>query len=85
MKRQVKVDMNELDTALNWSMPEWNHYLDLETGKVVGIDDETRRMLEDLIEEMYDEDDNQIISLEELLQQRKDIQDWQKEVLLEAD
>jgi len=85
MKRQVKVDMNELDTALNWSMPEWNHYLDLETGKVVGIDDETRRMLEDLIEEMYDEEGNQLLALEELLQQRKDIQDWQKEVLLEAD
>lgn len=85
MKRQVRVDMSELDTALNWEMSEWSHYLDLETGKVVGIDDETRRMLERLIEEMYDEDGNQIISLEELLQQRKDIQDWQKEILLEAD
>jgi hypothetical protein len=42
MKRKVKVDMNELDTALNWGMSEWNHYLDLEMGKVVGIDDETR-------------------------------------------
>ena len=85
MKRKVKVDMNELDTALNWGMSEWNQYLDLETGKVVGIDDETRRTLEELIEEMYDEDDNQIISLEALLQRREDIQDWQKEVLLEAD
>ena len=85
MKRKVKVDMSELDTALNWDMSEWDHYLDLETGKVVGIDDETRWMLRDLIEEMYDEEGNQIITLEELLQQREDIQDWQKEVLLEAD
>ena len=42
MKRRVKVDMSELDTALNWGMSERNHYPDLETGKVVGIDDETR-------------------------------------------
>jgi len=67
-------------------MSEWNHYLDLETGKVVGIDDETRRMLDDLIEETYgDEGDNQLVTLEELLQGREDIQDWQKELLLEAD
>ena len=85
MKRKVKVDMDELDTALNWGISEWNHYLDLETGKVVGIDDETRRTLEELIEEMYDEDDNQLITLEKLLEQREDIQDWQKEILLEAD
>jgi hypothetical protein len=85
MKRKVRVDMDELDTALDWGMSEWNHYLDLETGKVIGIDDETSRMLERLIEEMYDEQDNQSLSLEELLQQRNDIRDWQKESLLEAD
>jgi hypothetical protein len=85
MKRRVKVDLSELDTALNWGMSEWDHYLDLETGKVVGIDDETRWTLEELIEEMYDAQGNQIITLEELLQQREDIQDWQKELLLEAD
>ena len=85
MKRQVKVDMNELDIALNWSMPEWNHYLDLETGKVVGIDDETRRALEELVEELLDEEGNPLMTLEELLEQREDIQDWRKEVLLEAD
>ncbi len=85
MKRKVKVDMGELDTALNWGTSEWNYYLDLETGKVIGIDDETNRMLEELIEEMYDEQDTQITFLEELLQQRNDIRDWQKEILLEAD
>lgn len=85
VKRQVNVDMDELDIALNWGMSEWSHYLDLETGKVVGIDDETRRTLEELIEEIYDEDDNQLTTLEELLQGRDDIQDWQKELLLEAD
>lgn len=49
------------------------------TGKVIGIDDETRWALEELIEEMYDEEDNQSITLEELLQQREDIQDWRKD------
>jgi hypothetical protein len=85
MKRKLKVDMSELDIALNWGMSEWNHYLDLETGKVVGIDDETRWMLEDLLEEIYDEEGNQLMTLEELLQRREDIQDWQKELLVEAD
>ena len=85
VKRKVKVDMNELDTALNWGMSEWNSYLDLETGKVVGIDDETRSMLEELLEEIYDEEGNQLTTLEQLLQGREDIQDWQKEVVLEAD
>jgi len=84
MKRKVKVDMSELETALNWGSSEWSYYLDLETGKVIGIDDETSRMLGELIEEIYDEQDNQITSLEELLQQRNDIPDWQKEILLEA-
>jgi hypothetical protein len=51
----------------------------------VGIDDETRWTLRDLIEEMYDEEGNQLMTLEELLQQREDIQDWRKDVLLEAD
>jgi len=82
MKRKVKVDMSELETALNWGSSEWSYYLDLETGKVIGIDDETSRMLGELIEEIYDEQDNQITSLEELLQQRNDIPDWQKEILL---
>jgi hypothetical protein len=85
MKRKLKVDLNELDVALNWSVSEFSHYLDLETGRVVSIDDETRWALEELIEEMYDEEGTQLIVLEELLQQREDIQDWRKEVLLEAD
>jgi len=85
MTRRIKVDLNELEIALNWRSPESSYHLDLETGRVVMVGDETRRTLEDLIEEMYDAEGNQLISLEELLQQREDIQDWFKEVLLEAD
>lgn len=33
MKRKIKVDLDELDTALNWGMSGWNHYLDLEPAK----------------------------------------------------
>jgi len=67
MKRKVKVDMDELDTALNWGMSEWDSYMDLETGKVVGVNDETRWLPEELIKEIYDEEGNQLIPLEELL------------------
>jgi hypothetical protein len=41
--------------------------------------------LEELIEETYDEEDNPLMTLKELLEQREDIQDWRKEVLLEAE
>jgi hypothetical protein len=66
-------------------MSGWNHYLDIETGKANDIDDEIRWALEELIEGTYNEEGNHFVALEELLQQREDIQDWRKEVLLEAD
>lgn len=84
MKRRLKVDMGDLDMALNWGASEWSYYLDLETGRVIGFDEETRRMLGKLEEELYDEQDNPVTTLEELLQERDDIHDWQKEILLDA-
>ena len=80
MKRKVNVDLGELAIALDTDFPELHQYLDLETGRIVPIMDEFARELE----EIYDEDGNQVITLEEYLQQRDD-PDWQKEMMLEAD
>ncbi|HUT21651.1 MAG TPA: UPF0158 family protein [Anaerolineae bacterium] len=84
MKRKLKVDLNELDVALNWSMSESSHYLDLETGNVVGIDDEARRTSKKLLEEIDAEEGDELVAFEELLQQREDIQEWQKDLALNA-
>jgi hypothetical protein len=49
------------------------------------VDDETRRTLEELYDEIYDEQGNRTISLKDHLAERDDLQDWMKELLLEAD
>jgi hypothetical protein len=84
MKRKVKVDLGELAIALDTDFSELHQYLDLETGGIVPIMDEFARELEEIYEEIYDEDGNQVITLEEYLQQQDD-PDWQKEMMLEAD
>jgi hypothetical protein len=85
MKRRVKVDLDQLSAAFELNFPESHYYLDLETGRVVMTDDEINWKLEELYDEIYDEEGNRVISLEDLLRQRDDLQDWFKEMLLEAD
>jgi len=85
MKRKVKVDLDELGAAFELNFPGSHYYLDLETGWVVMTTDETRWKLEELYDEIYDEEGNRVIPLENLLQQRDDLQDWFKETILEAD
>jgi hypothetical protein len=84
MKRQVRVDLAELAIALDTDFSELRQYLDLETGQVVSITDEIAWELEQIYEEIYDEEGNQVATLEDYLQQRDD-PDWQKEMMLEAD
>ena len=84
MKRKVKVDLGELAMALDIDSSELHQYLDLETGQIIPIMDEFSSELEGIYEEIYDEDGNRPVSLEEYLEQRDD-PDWQKEMILEAD
>ena len=84
MKRKVKVDLGELAIALDTDFSELHQYLDLETGGIVPIMDEFARELEEIYEEIYDEDGNRSVSLEEYLEQW-DGPDWQKETILDAD
>ncbi len=39
MKRKLRIDLNELDMALNSGMPAFSHYLDLHTGRVLWVSD----------------------------------------------
>ena len=85
MPRKVKVDLSELESAFNNASEFDNRYfLDLETGQVVMLTFDTRAQLESLYEELDWEDGNQNPPLAELLQERN-LPEWQKQALLEAD
>ena len=84
MKRKVKVNLAELAIALDTNSPEMHNYLDLETGEIVTITEEIAWELKQIYDEIYDEERNRVVTLEEHLQGRDD-PDWQKEMLLEAD
>jgi hypothetical protein len=84
MKRRLKVDLGELEIALQTDSYEMQHYLDLETGEIILIMDEFRQELEWIYDEIYDEEGNRVVALEEYLEGRDD-PEWQKERLLDAD
>ena len=84
MKRKVKVDLDELAIALDTDFSELHQYLDLETGRIVMITEEIAWDLKDIYEEIYDEEGNRVVTLEDYLQQQDD-PDWQKEMILDAD
>jgi hypothetical protein len=80
--RKIKVNLGELMCSSEDAWLETSYYLDLETGQVMMITDETRWELERIYEE-YDPEE-QPFDLVEILQQR-DLPEWQQQMLLEAD
>ncbi|MCD6344120.1 MAG: hypothetical protein J7M17_00740 [Anaerolineae bacterium] len=83
-KRRLKIDMNELSAAFELHFPETTAYLDLETGEVSCVTDETRWLLKELYSEMGDVDGDFIVALKTRLQQRPDILEWQRQEILNA-
>ena len=75
--------MSLLEAAMENASWELNSYLDLETGDVLTITSEFQQELERIYEENVAEDDDKV-DLERILA-AKDIPDWQKEVLRDAD
>src|SRR5262245_28943906 len=82
--RKLKIDLSELAVAFEDASHEVGYFLDLETGQVVPITDETRGELEAIYDEIYGAGDEPRMSFAEALQHR-DLPDWQREVLAEAD
>ncbi len=81
-KRKLKVDLIELEAALENSFSEHRYFLDLESGAVVLATAETSRELEEVYAELpQDAESAQIV---EAIRQRP-LQDWQIEDLLIAD
>jgi hypothetical protein len=82
--RELPIDLGELVMAFEDATWERSYYLDLETGQVVWITQETRWQLESIFEESYDPESEEPVDLAEVLQDY-DLADWQKAELLEAD
>ena len=83
MKR-LEVDLGMLIVAFEDASWMTNYYLDLETGQVVMITDDTRRQLEEFYRETYEAEAEQPLDLAEVLRQ-SDLLEWQRHALLEAD
>ncbi len=83
-KRRLAVDLEELATAFENGFPDLSYYLDVETGAVAMVSDETRSELERIYEEMDTGDDLDDAAVTRAIWQRA-VPDWQREALEEAD
>jgi hypothetical protein len=81
--RKLKVDIDELISAMDDSSYEHNYYLDVETGRILLVTDETQSQLEEIYEAAPDEESDEEFDLESSLEQL-DLPDWQKDALREA-
>jgi hypothetical protein len=79
----LAVDIEELEDAFETNLPDARHYLDLETGQVVMVTDETQGILHDLAVEQSDQTTNASQPFAHALD-ASELPDWQKEVVREA-
>ena len=82
--RKLKVDLGELAFAFESGFHELSNYLDLETGEIVVVTDDTRRELEEIYAEMAPEEQDDASVLARLLDERN-LPGWQKQMVLQAD
>jgi hypothetical protein len=86
--RKLKIDLSELELAFENSSWEAAYFLDLETGEVLFVQENTFRDLENIYENYpsddEDEEDAEPIVLKDVLDEM-DLHDWEREMLLEAD
>ena len=82
--RRVAVDLDELAGAFENGFPDLSYYLDVESGEVAMVSDDTRRELEEIYQELDNGEDLNDARIREVIQQR-DVPDWMREVLEEAD
>ena len=83
-KRRVAVDLDELAGAFENGFPDLSFYLDVESGEVVMVSDDTRCELEEIYQELGNGEDLDDARVSEAIRQR-DVPDWMREVLEEAD
>ncbi len=81
-KRRLKIDMGDLAMAFENSWPEIENYLDLETGRIIIVDDEASSILNRLMDDVDTDNDGEDV-LDDWLQ-KHDVEDWQGEIVKEA-
>ena len=82
--RRVAVDLDELAGAFENGFPDLSFYLDVESGEVAMVSDDTRRELEEIYEELDNGEDLDDARVREAIRQR-DVPDWIRDALEEAD
>jgi hypothetical protein len=81
--RYLDVDLDELAFALDFRPEGMNHYLDLESGQVISVSEESRDELERLYAGIKFRKGEKPPPLEQLLQ-TSPLHDWQKEEVRQA-
>lgn len=82
--RKLKVDLPELEYAMESASWEHSYYLNLETGDILMVVEETRRLLEEICGDAgIAEFDEEEIDLESTLS-NADLPEWQKNALRDA-
>jgi hypothetical protein len=82
--KELGIDLGQLEMAFEDASWESSYYLDLETGQVIWITQETRWELESLYEEGFDPESEEPMDLVKAIEEAG-FPDWQQELLLEAD
>jgi hypothetical protein len=67
--KQLAIDWGDLALAFDSSFGEMSYYLDIETGQVLVVTDETRWAMEQIYEAQYDPDNPDAFDLETALSQ----------------
>jgi hypothetical protein len=81
--RQLKIDLMDMEMAFVTRYGEITSYLDTETGEVITVIDEERRLFNRIYESYYDEQTKTVDWETAFVEER--VPDWQREVLLELD
>jgi len=81
--RQLKIDLSELEMAFDGGFETISYYLDLETGELITVSDEERRLLESIYESFYDERTQSVDWGAAFPEDH--IPNWQRQRLLDAD
>jgi hypothetical protein len=81
--RHLNIEMCELELTFEGGYETIAYYLDLETGKVIAVNEEARGILEIIYDSYYDEK-TQIVDWESAFENER-VPDWQREMVQDAD
>jgi hypothetical protein len=81
--RYRKIDISELEIAVESGFEMISYYLDLDTGEVISVSEEARGILETIYESYYDEQ-TKIVDWERAFENER-VPDWQRDLVQDAD